>query len=284
MNTLSGKIITHEGILWRKYQGILLPDLAPHEEITVSETQCSYLFEKTNALLVRWHTGFDRQDPTFFWHVIKDGPSTLEMLSVNTRSKVRRGLKRCRVTRTDAEDLVDDGYQVYRKAFDRYRTYARGLNEEEFRKEFLAMGLDPTWEFWGIWDRNGQLIGYSQNRLQSESCNYSTIKFDPEFLKLYPSYALFFEMNNHYLNERKLRYVNDGARSIGHETNIQNFLIEKFQFRKAYSQLHLVYCRKIGWAVHMLYPLKPAIYRLPGSLFDKIGVLMRQEEIRRSFD
>lgn len=280
---LEEDIIFHEGIPWRKYQGILLPDLAPHEEITVSKSDCSYLLGKTKAHLVRWHSGFDRRDPTLFWHVIKDGPATLEMLSANTRSKVRRGLKRCRIAITEAKVLAADGYPVYRQAFNRYRTYTRCLSEEEFRKEILARGLDPSWEFWGIWGQAGKLIGFSQNRLQGESCNYSIIKFDPDFLKLYPSYALFFEMNNHYLNERKLRYVNDGARSIGHATNIQGFLMEKFQFRKAYSMLHVVYNRKIGWAVHMLYPLRSAIFRIRGNRFAKASVLMRQEEIRKSF-
>ena len=32
---------------------------------------------------------------------------------------------------------------------------------------------------------------------------------------------------------RKLKYVNEGTRSILHETNVQSFLIDKFKFRKA---------------------------------------------------
>ena len=48
-----------------------------------------------------------------------------------------------------------------------------------------------------------------------------------------------------YLNENNFRYVNDGAKSMSHDTNIQEFLIKKFKFRKAYCQLqegrHLIF-------------------------------------------
>ena len=35
--------------------------------------------------------------------------------------------------------------------------------------------------------------------------DYSTIKFDPDYLSYYPSYALFFTMNQYYLNEKNYK-------------------------------------------------------------------------------
>ena len=102
-----------------------------------------------------------------------------------------------------------------------------------------------------------------------------------EHLKFYPSYVLFFEMNNHYINQQKLRYVNDGARSISHVTNVQDFLIHKFKFRRAYSRLHVAYNPKVGVGVHLFYPFRSVVYKLRGSLVEKAGVLLRQEEIVR---
>ena len=37
------------------------------------------------------------------------------------------------------------------------------------------------------------------------------------------------KMNQYYLNEKKLTYVTDGARSLVHQSNIQDFLINKFK-------------------------------------------------------
>ena len=276
-------MIEHKGIAWKLYQNILLPDVAPHTRLVVSKDDCQTLLQRTNAFMVRWTSHFDHPEPTLFWYVIKDNPPSMDELSSNTKSKIRRGLKRCRVAPTDATVIAEDGYQVYRKAFERYETFVLPLNQDEFFTHITALGDDPSWEFWGVWDYQGNLIAYSQNQIQSNICNYSTIKFHPDYLKFYPSYALFFEMNNHYLNDQKLRYVNDGARSISHITNIQTFLIEKFKFRKSYSHLHIVYSRKVGLAVRILYPFRSNIAKIPNSISSKVSVLLNQEEIFRSF-
>ena len=128
------------------------------------------------------------------------------------------------------------------------------------------------------------MIAYSQNYIEENSVNYATIKFHPEYLKLYPSYALFFIMNQYYLNEKNFLYVNDGAKSISHDTNIQTFLIDKFKFRKAYCKLHVIYRWDIGLAVKLLYLFKLFIPRVNHKVFNKIRVLLNQEEIRKSFE
>ena len=78
------------------------------------------------------------------------------------------------------------------------------------------------------------MIGYIRIGIVNDYCDYSTTKFHPDYLKLRPSEALICTMNQHYLNERNFRYVNDGARSYFYKTNIQSYLIQKFKFRKAY--------------------------------------------------
>lgn len=66
-------------------------------------------------------------------------------------------------------------------------------------------------------------------------------------------------MNRYYLNERGVKYVCDGARSITEHSNIQPFLIDKFHFRKAYCQLEIVYKWYVGIIVVMLYPFRKLI-------------------------
>ena len=66
-------------------------------------------------------------------------------------------------------------------------------------------------------------------------------------------------MNRYYLEELKVKYVNDGARSITNHSNIQPFLIDKFKFRKAYCHLSIKYKWWMGMAVCMLYPFRKLI-------------------------
>ena len=120
-------------------------------------------------------------------------------------------------------------------------------------------------------------------KIESNSCNYSTIKFHPKYLRLYSSYALFYTMNYYYLNEMKFRYVNDGARNLVHKTNIQDFLITKFGFRKAYCKLHIQYNLFLKFLVMLIYPLRFVFYRFNNKFAVKITSLLVQEEIRRGF-
>ena len=91
-------------------------------------------------------------------------------------------------------------------------------------------------------------------------------------------------MNQHYLNERNFRYVNDGARSISHKTNIQSYLIQKFKFRKAYCKLNIVYSKRIEVLINIIYPMRSLIRYLRIGPFIKINILVEQERIRRSYE
>ncbi len=69
--------------------------------------------------------------------------------------------------------------------------------------------------------------------------------------------ARILEDNNDSLN--KGFYINDGARSIRHETAFQDYLEKYFGFRKAYCKLHIAYRFPVNIAVKLLYPFRKKI-------------------------
>ncbi len=271
------------GIKWHHYHGALVPDVAPHIAHNPTGQDQKFLLKKSKAYFLRWHSSFDTKQETAFWHVIKSAPCNLQELSKNTRNQVRKGLKNCTIRRVCPSQLAEAGYEVYRKAMESYETDLRIMEKIEFQNILKEMALLKDYEFWGAWDLEDHLVAYAQNKIQDHSCNYQVIKLDPKYLKLYAGYALIYSMNLHYLNERKVLYVNDGAKSIRHDTGVQNFLIQKFRFRKAYSHLHVSYVPLIGIAIRILYPFRSIIEQIPISLTRKISVLLYQEEICRSY-
>ena len=266
--------------LWRKYNGSLMPDQPPHILVNDSENVIAKKIKEHNSYFARWTSNFDCHKQTDFWYVINDRHLKIEDYSKNTRSKIRRGLKNCIVKVVSLAVMKEFGYECYKYAFENYNTHLQPKSNLEFADDLDA--LDRQWEFWGVFF-DGKLIGYSQNSIVKDYCDYSTIKFHPKYLKYYPSYALFFSMNAYYLNEMKFKYVNDGARSISHETNIQEFLIQKFQFRKAYCKLHLSYSYKFKMIILLLYPLKSIIGSFNNTFAKKVSSVLKQETIRRSF-
>jgi len=274
-------LITYKGIKWYYYQGVLLPSAPPHHEINLSKEEQKELLKLSNALLLRYTSEWKREE-SIFWFVIKEDFKGMDELSVNTRSKIRRGGKRNIVRKVPSEEIARLGYCVYRSAFEQYRTFIDPLSEEAFRKHIKSQG---ECEYWAVFDKeSGQMVAYSENFINGNMCLYSTIKFHPEYLKNYTSYILFYEMNKYYLETKKMAYVNDGARSISHETAIQKYLIEKFRFTKAYVKLHIVYRWDVGLAVAMLYPFRDLIGKVDHPLLNKVSVILKQEEIRRYFE
>lgn len=266
------------GTEWFVYQGVLLPKTPPHIQISLTRDEAKRLLKKSNALLLRYTTEWDRREGEF-WYVIKDSFGGMEELSGNTRSKVRRGLKNCTVRKVHKEQIVEEGYEVYKEAFKHYTSIKTPLSKMQF-KVYIAERND---DFWAVYHHD-KMIAYSQNRIEGESINYAIIKFHPDYLKLYPSYALFYTMNEYYLNQKDFLYVNDGARSISHETNIQTFLIDKFKFRKSFVKLVVIYRWDIRVLVRLLYPLRHYLYAINVKVAKKIAVVLRQEEIRRSYE
>jgi hypothetical protein len=232
------------------------------------------------ALFLRWESGFDQVNSCPWWHIIKDGNPSLADLSSNTRSKVRRGLKAFDCKPISRDTVLGEGYEVYRSAFARYETHEKEFSEVEFVGAVKAMP-DQT-EFWGVWNKNNDaLVAFSENYVEAEVSFYNTIWFEPSALRKYSSYALFYEMNRHYLEERKFRYVSDGARSLSHDTQIHDFLESKFGFRKAYARLHVVYAPWLDASVAAAFPFRNLIKKMPFSPFKKASILLKQEEIRR---
>ena len=243
--------------------------------------QCSPgdLMRRESACFIRWESDFDRVGSSSWWHVVKDNGIALEDLSASTRSKVRRGMKNFSCKPVSAATVADEGYSVYEDAYSRYETYEPLFSKEKFRDAIAAMPLNT--EFWVAEDHKGAMMAFSENFIDGDSCFFNTIWFRPSALQKYVSYALFFEMHRHYLGERGFRYVSDGARSISHDTQIHDFLISKFGYRRAYARLHVLYAPWLAMAVKVAFPFRRLIGVIPIGMFRKASILLEQEAIRR---
>ncbi len=274
--------LKHKDILWKKYQGALIPENPPHIEISLTSEEQKYLLKTSNALFLRWPSHFDMPHASAWWYVIKDSFYGLDELSRNTRSKVRRGLKRQQVRKVSPRFVAEHGYEVYDKAFTQYDTYIKPLSEKEFTHYIQSLD-ESRWEFFAVFDNDsGVMTAYSQNYICKNTAEYKIIKLHPAYLKNYASYALIYNMNKYYLTEKKYKYVNDGSRAIAHKTNVQDFLIDKMKFRRAYCRLNVKYKPWLRVFVYVVFPFRGlfSFFRYNGC--KKINVLMRQEEIRRN--
>ncbi|CAA6819281.1 MAG: Unknown protein [uncultured Sulfurovum sp.] len=269
-------------ITWYSYHGALLPKVEPHIELNISTKEAKQLLKKSGAYFLRYTTAWDSEKVGEFWYVINDTFSEMDVFSANTRSKIRRGFKNCWVEKVTKEEISKSAYEVYSKAFERYDTPLKVSSKKVFTKNIIE---SEGYDYFAVYEKKSNLmIAYSSNKIVNGVCNYTTIKFHPNYLKLYSSYVLFYEMNQYYLESKAFLYVHDGARSIAHDTNIHDFLIDKFRFRKSYCRLNIIYRWDIALIINILYPFKSLIEKSNHHIFKKIFIVLKQEGIRRSFE
>ncbi len=217
-----------------------------------------------------------------WWHVIKDSSSGIELSSYSskTRNQIRRGLKNFVCIPVDRQFIFENCFDVYKAAFSRYLTHEQLMSQRQFNSAIDS--LPCSTEFWVVLRKsNGEIAGFSENYIENSTCFYNSAWFDPSHLRDYCAYALFYSMNRHYLGELGFNYVSDGARSISHATEIHDFLISKFHFRKAYSTLCVEYVTWLRFLIFILVPLKPLISMVSLPSFQKLKVLLTLECIRR---
>lgn len=113
---------------------------------------------------------------------------------------------------------------------------------------------------------------FAINKCYNDYCSYLTMGVNPNApSSTYPMYGLILEMSRYYLEEKGLKYVLDGARSITEHSNIQPFLEQKFKFRKAYCDIQIYYKPWFNILIKVLYPFRKMIKNR------KISAILRQE-------
>lgn len=249
----------------------------PHQEQKLKSEEYQSLL-KQGGLLVRNTYDFDCQEETTFWNLIKDQFGGLEELSGNTRKKVRRSLEHFEFKLINASLMRASGYRILNATYADYAVSDRTMNLRTFN-ETMNLFEYYQYEYWGVFDRsNGSFVGFCANHVWEDACEYGVVGILPEYKRkctAYPYYGLFHSMNQYYLQEKKLRYVTDGSRSITEHSNIQPFLEEKFHFRKSYCRLAIHYRWWMKIAVNLLYPFRKSI-SLP-----RIKAILNMEAMQR---
>lgn len=250
-------------------------DGAPHQEPKLEKQDWKALL-KQGGLLVRNTYDFDQKEKSHFWYIIQDSFDGLESFSSNERNKIRRSNKTLVFKRISFDLLKSEGWNILKATYEDYAVSDRTMDETIFLK-YLSSCEKKTFDYWGVFDQD-RLIGFCVVWLWlPDSCEYGLIGILPEYKhnNTYPYYGLFYNMNAYYLGEKGFRYVADGARSITEHSHIQDFLIQNFNFRKAYCQLEVHYCWWMKIVVNLLYPFRKII-TLP-----RIKAILNMEAMQR---
>ena len=242
-----------------RYRNAWRYDGPPHQEPRLTKAEAQILLRQ-GGLLVRNTFDFDTPKETHFWYIIKDGFNGLDELKTNERNKIRRSLKELNFQKISLEVLEQNGWDILKATYDDYAVNDRKMDRNAFLA-YLSECKEKEYDYWGIFNQE-MMVGFCTVwLLASDCCEYGLIGVMPEYKhnNTYPYYGLFYTLNEYYLGEKKFKYVADGARTITKHSNIQDFLVENFNFRKAFCRLAVYYRWWVRIAVKILYPFRKII-------------------------
>ena len=271
---------------WKYYNHAIVPTCAPHEEPNLEPIMNGSVwqlrFEGKTPLMVKYCTNYDCNSETSYWYIIKEGPFKLEDIG-KYKKHVLKALERCEAKRINPAEYSEEMWKVTNAAFSHYANADNELTHAQFLEKITV--VESSLEYWGAFNKeNGQMAGWMSCDNHGTWTETVSAKYHPELQSWNrPSDVIHYAILNYYLNDLKQKYICSGSRNINHKTNVQDYKIDKWKFRRAYCNLHIVYNPKIKWLIKALYPFRCMFNMLDGiTRIHQLNALLCLEQLARS--
>lgn len=232
-------------------------DGASHKEPRLQPDEWKALL-KRGGIMVRNTYDFDTSEKTSFWYVIKDRFEGFEELKPRVRNKIRHAFQHFEYKKIPFDLFEKNVFPILEDTFAHYKIQDRKMNREVF-SEYLHECQERHFDYWGIFSRETQeMVGFCTVNNWEDCCEYGYSGIYSQYKSngFYPYYGLYHHLNRYYLEENGFKYVSDSARSITEHSQIHDFLIQNFNFRKAFCHLEVHYKWWMKIAVKLLYPFR----------------------------
>ena len=269
-------VVELSGVRWMKYCGALIPASAMPVYAGVARDEARRALKQTRSLFLR-HATSPIEAETDWWHMVCRRYE-FQSMSGNTRSKIRRGLKRLEIRQVTPAWLAESGYDCHVRSYERYEK-ASPQTRQQFQRFLRSLDGRSLFDVWAC-SAGGELLGYIICLREEDGVFLHTVDITPAGLRAYGAYAMIHLILEHYVNEKRIP-VSNGTRSIAHATDMQEFL-RKFGFAREYSDLRVIYRPDVELIVRLLYPFRNILRRWEGiALVHRISSVLFQEEIVR---
>lgn len=233
---------------WKYYNHAAVPTCAPHEIPDLTPINDGRIWKIGGVpLFARWTDHYDCKEETEWWYCILDSPFDISKLKSNRRYKINKGNRLFEVKEIKPLDYRDELMRVQIAAFSAYPEKYRPIVDREDFYIYLKKCNDEIQEgkslFYGaFFKETNELCGYHIVSLGNGFRGCNVLKTDPEFEKYQINAALVYKWVTDAEEFIKAGgYLQNGTRTINHETAFQDYLEYYFGFRKAYCRLRIKY-------------------------------------------
>lgn len=177
-----------------------------------SEEELREVFRATHCVGIRFAAPFDGPGRPSYQIACADPGYGFETLSSNNRSKVRRGLKRCRVEPTPMSVIAEHGKRANEDTVGRQGRDGVFAGDR-WGRFFEVAGRTEGFEGWGAWV-DDQLAAFLITVTFEDSVEFLLARSRSDLLGAYPNNALIFTVTEEMLVQRRTGAITFGLESL----------------------------------------------------------------------
>jgi hypothetical protein len=228
-----------ESSLWYEIHPFCWQSIPYHKVAEPSAAEIRRLFFKHFSLLIRFFSESRHGTlPGHIW-VCDCRDYGLASLDTNTRSKVRRGLKRNAVERVDFAFLAQAGWELILDTAGRQARNADFVDQPAWARYCAAAAGIQDFEAWGAF-LSGRLVAFLVGAKVDGYCYILHQASRTADLKDYPNNALIYEFTRCKLSDPEVQVVSYGMDSIEDTPGLKNFKEWMGFYRRPLNQKILI--------------------------------------------
>ena len=232
-----------------------------HRALLPKREELREVLREGGALGVRFPAPLTAPGRLSYQIVCDNSAYGFESLSSNVRSKVRRGLRRCRVESVSFQVLSELGRTADRDT--RARQGRSGSSSEaHWHRYWESAARARCMEGWAAWVGD-ELAAYLVTVRFEDSVEFLLARSRSDRLDHYPNNALIFEVARLMLTERKVAQITFGLESLEEVDSLEEFKMGMGFTRRPVRQC-VVFREPLGTLLS-IGPVRAVIHRLGAS-------------------
>lgn len=246
----------------RFYNHGLFPNFEIYKSLPSEIIMSNEIWDKTiwgrTPYFLYYISEFGTNKKTNWWYTVLDHPVTIDKLNSKQRYKVKKALEFCYCKEINSKEYNIEMINIAKEVSKSYKRHKQDVYDYS-KKKYDVIGC--------FLKENDALIGFCIiNKVGdmidkvSEKC----LHFDDS--KIQPSTVLSWYIIENYINSGLFKLISNGSRTLNHMSLHNDFLIERFNYKRIYCKLHIVLNPKYKFFIRVAY-----LFRIIFKLFDKIS-------------
>ena len=212
LEAVGNRVVRAGSIYWYEVSSRFYMSAPPNFVFAPTDRELREVFRRTHCVGLRFAAPLDGPGRLSYQIVCDDGGYGLETLSSNNRSKVRRGLKRCRIEPTPMAVIAEHGLKANEDTVGRQGRDGV-LGGDRWARFFEVAGRTEGFEGWGAWV-DDQLAAFLITVSFADSVEFMLARSRSDLLGAYPNNALIFTVTEEMLARRRVGEVTFGLESL----------------------------------------------------------------------